>query len=75
MFPEKSIRYLNKNVMLSIPIQFTPSPVKPESHVHIKHPTVLLQVALVWQGLLVLHSSISKIYENRTHMKKDALFN
>ena len=73
MLSAKSIPYLNKNLMLSIPLQFTPSAVKPESHVHIKDPTVLLQVALVWQGLFVVHSSISKIYENRTHMKKDAV--
>ena len=45
----------------NLPVQFTPFPLKPLLHWHVKLPMELLQVALVWQlfNVELLHSSTS----------------
>ena len=50
---------------LCIPEQLSPSPVKPLSHIHIKDPWVLLQVAFPWQGSST-HSSTSTFFKRKS---------
>jgi hypothetical protein len=46
-----------------LPLQSTPSPVKPSWHSQVKEPVVLVQVALAWQlWSAVEHSLISKMF-------------
>ena len=50
------------NILLTVPIQFRPSPIYPDLHVHTYDPCVLLHAALLWHLLgVATHSSISLV--------------
>ena len=51
------ILMLRNNIL---PLHVNPSPLYPESHVHMKEPSVLLHVAFAWQGETGRHSFVSK---------------
>jgi hypothetical protein len=44
-----------------LPLHVNPSPLYPESHVQMKDPSVLLQVAFAWQGETGRHSFVSTV--------------
>ena len=57
--------------LLTVPVQFRPSPIYPDLHVHTYDPCVLLHAALLWHFPgVATHSSISVVKLERNIEKK-----